>query len=69
MTKEKLVSRVVITQKTKDALKVYTDAKRKRFGVKTLQEEAINDFIQMAIPKSIEQIEIWSKEMEVPEIK
>jgi hypothetical protein len=69
MTKEKVVSRVTITQKTKAALKEYRLAKQKRFGVKVLQEEAINEFIQMAIPKSKEQIEVWSKEMEVPEIK
>jgi hypothetical protein len=69
MTKEKVVSRVTITQKTKAALKEYRLAKQKRFGVKVLQEEAINEFIQMAIPKSKDQIEVWSKEMEVPEIK
>jgi hypothetical protein len=66
---KQIVSRVVITPKTKDALKAYIDAKRKRFGVKTLQEEAINDFIQMAIPRSQEQIEAWELEMKVPEIK
>jgi hypothetical protein len=69
MTKEKVVSRVTITQKTKAALKEYRLAKQKRFGVKILQEEAINEFIQMAIPKSKEQIKTWSLEMEIPEIK
>jgi hypothetical protein len=68
MTKEKVISRVTITQKTKAALKEYRLAKQKRFGVKVLQEEAINEFIQMAIPKAKDQIEVWNKEMEVPEI-
>jgi len=69
MTKEKVVSRVTITQKTKAILKEYMAAKFKRFGVKTLQEEAINEFIQMATVKAKDQMEVWSKEMEVPEIK
>ena len=69
MKKEKVVSRVVITQKTKEALKYYMAAKQKRFGVKTLQEEAINDFLQMAISKSKDQVKAWENEMIVPEIK
>jgi hypothetical protein len=73
MTKEKVVSRVTITQKTKAALKEYRLAKQKRFGVKVLQEEAINEFIQMAIPSAKLEVEIWEKELQrfsqVPEIK
>lgn len=69
MTKEKVISRVTITQKTKAVLKEYMAAKFKRFGVKTLQEEAINDLLQMSISRAKEQMETWYKEMEVPEIK
>ena len=69
MKKEKVISRVTITQKTKLVLKEYMTAKFKRFGVKTLQEEAINDLIHMSIPRVKDQIETWNKEMEVPEIQ